>query len=210
MENKIREHVEGLFASAPQSAKAYELKEEMVTNLIDKYHDMVASGKTEEAAYNITIASIGDISELIGALKYGDASYPRSNPEARKRSAMFVAIAVSLYVLCVVPVIAIQSTVGVVLMFLMIAIATGLLIFNSMTNKQYTRQDDTVVEQFKEFNSTKDNNASSFKTISGAIWSLTVVIYIVLSFLTGAWHITWVLFLVAVAVTNIVKALMTK
>lgn len=123
---------------------------------------------------------------------------------------MFVAIAVSLYVMCVIPVIAIQSTVGVVLMFLMIAAATGLLIFNSMTNKQYTRQDDTVVEQFKEFNSTKDNNSSSFKAISGAIWSLTVVIYLVLSFLTGAWHITWVLFLVAVAVTNIVKAFMTK
>lgn len=37
----------------------------MLQNLIDKYNDLVDSGKSSEAAYNIATASIGDIHELI-------------------------------------------------------------------------------------------------------------------------------------------------
>lgn len=35
--------------------KAVEVKEEILQNIVDKYHDLVAEGKSEEAAYNIAL-----------------------------------------------------------------------------------------------------------------------------------------------------------
>ena len=42
--------------------------------------------------------------------------------------------------------------------------------------------------------------------VEGAISTLTLVVYFVLSFATGAWHITWLVFLIGVAVGNVVDA----
>ena len=38
------------------------------------------------------------------------------------------------------------------------------------------------------------------------MWALTVVIYMLISFGTQAWHITWVIFPLSAAIQNIVKA----
>ena len=57
MEYNIRAYVDQLFADAPDTQRAYEMKMELVQNLLDKYNDLVASGKSEEDAYNITTVS---------------------------------------------------------------------------------------------------------------------------------------------------------
>lgn len=46
-----------------------------------------------------------------------------------------------------------------------------------------------------------------YKAFVSALWGVTALIYVVLSFLTGAWHITWLLFLIAVSVQNLVCAI---
>ena len=38
-------------------------------NLYDKYDDLLREGKTEEAAYNIAVAGVGDISPLLEELE---------------------------------------------------------------------------------------------------------------------------------------------
>lgn len=45
-----------------------------------------------------------------------------------------------------------------------------------------------------------------FKSLRSAIWSVTTALYIIISFMTFAWHITWVIFLIAGAVVNMLKA----
>ena len=45
------------------------MKEEILQNLTEKYNDLLSDGKSEVAAYNIAVAGIGDISELIEELK---------------------------------------------------------------------------------------------------------------------------------------------
>ena len=69
MERKLREYMDRLFSQAKPTRSTVELKEEMLQNLIEKYHDLLAEGKSEEAAYNIAIASVGDISELLKQIK---------------------------------------------------------------------------------------------------------------------------------------------
>ena len=65
MEDKLRRYVDGLFEEATPSRKTVELKEEMIQNLEDKYNDLLKDGKTPEAAFNIVIAGIGDVSALL-------------------------------------------------------------------------------------------------------------------------------------------------
>ncbi len=210
MQDKLRQYIDALFADAPQNKKTIELKEEMLQNLLDKYNDLLAEGKTEEAAYNLAVASVGDISELIEQLREHTQQTPpvEAVERERRRSATLVSIAVALYILSVIPpIITMDATVGPVLMFIMIALATALIIYNSMTRVKYKKADDTVVEEFKEWQSSSSNQRQAFRAISSALWALTVVAYVLVSFGSGMWHITWVIFLIAAAINAVIKAI---
>lgn len=63
-----------------------------------------------------------------------------------------------LYILCVTPPIITDSlhlpdAIGACGLFVFIAIATGIIIYNSMTKPRYTKMDDTFMEDFKEWQS---------------------------------------------------------
>ena len=75
MEGNIRVYVEELFAGTTPSKRAVELKEEMIQNLTEKYNDLLSEGKPPEAAFNIAVAGIGDISYLLKDLEK-DAMHP--------------------------------------------------------------------------------------------------------------------------------------
>lgn len=211
MNEKLRNYIESLFEDAPKSKQAVELKEEILQNTIDKYNDLLAEGKGEEASFNIAVAGIGDVSELLNNLRAADYAanqYTKAEIEAsKKRSALFVSVAVMLYILCIIPCIIFNSSyIGPVLMFMMIALATGLIIYNSKTRIQYNKRDDTIVENFKEWNTEKNERGSLRKSINSSIWALTLALYFIISFTTGAWYITWVIFLISGAIENIIKA----
>ncbi|MBC8534719.1 permease prefix domain 1-containing protein [Yeguia hominis] len=209
MYERLRTYMDDLFSEAPNTRKTAELKEEMLQNLYDKYQDLLAEGKTEETAFNLAVASVGDISGLLSDLESEGSGRPNSEIEkSRRRSALLVSIAVMLYILSVIPCILFEDTlIGIVLMFIMIAVATGLIIYNGMTKEKYIRADDTVVEEFREWKAANASRRRSMNAINSAIWSLTVAVYLVVSFLTSAWQITWIIFLIGTAVTGMVKAI---
>ncbi|MCI8496689.1 MAG: hypothetical protein HFE85_00385 [Clostridiales bacterium] len=211
MNEKLRRYVEELFKEAPQTKKAIELKEEMIQNLQEKYQDLVREGKSEEAAYNIAVASIGDISVLLDGLREHSAP-DRFTQEmmmkSRNRSAILVSIAVMLYILCVLPAMFLDSMQGPALMFIMIAVATGLLVFNNMTKPRRVRMDDTVVEEFREWKAKNSELNQVMRSVSAALWALTIALYFIISFTTMAWYVTWVIFLLAGAIQAIIKAVL--
>ena len=194
------------------SRKSVELKEEMIQNLTEKYSDLVAEGKTPEAAYNIVIAGIGDVSLLLRELEK-DGTPPEAAAAARQRSAMFISIAVGLYILSVIPIAVLSALFpmgwmpGLILMFLFIAAATGLLIYNGMTRPRIQKS-DTVVEEFKQWQSGSQEHRAMRKAVFTALWAIAVVIYILVSFTTRMWHLTWLIFLVTIAVQAIINAVL--
>jgi len=204
MNEKLRNYIDGLFATAPSTVRAVELKEEMYQNLLDKYNDLINEGKSEESAYNIAIASIGDVDSLIGSLS---GEKRAENVSSKKRSAIITAIAIALYILCPVPVILLHGEIGVMFLFLFVAVATGLLIYNGVTRERYVKTDDTMVEQFKEWKQNGKQKNKAVEAILGSFWLIVVCVYIVVSFMTGAWHITWIIFLIAAAVSSLIKGI---
>lgn len=287
MEPKLREYVEKLFSSAPKTKQAYELKEEIICNVIERYHDLIAEGKTEGDAYNQAIAGIGDINELIqelgGEPKYTENSYTDEQMATIKsRHSVFKGIAVALYILCVTPnilfgMISSLEALGPTLMFLMISVATGLLIYGRMTQyfpvitdenekskirftaitravavgmyiscvtpcialgvtplatispifmfmmiagatvliifsarkDAYTKTDDTMVENFKEWNGKKKSTSALYRILVAILWVTTSFVYLYITFITGfaTATVTWIIFIVAVAVQNLMRAI---
>ena len=163
MEERVRQYVEALFAQAPISQNVMDQKEEMVQNLVDKYHDLLAEGKTPQAAYELVTASVGDISELLGQMET-----VKKKGEGPRKSAL---------------------------------LATGLLIYYQMTKPKQAAEDAARPDEARR------QETPEHKAFVSALWGVTALIYVVLSFLTGAWHITWLLFLIAVSVQNLVCAI---
>lgn len=211
MEAKLRAYVETLFEQAPKTRKAYELKEEMIQNLVEKYHGLCDEGKSEEAAYNIAVNSIGDTGELIAGLSEPVPALTPEEERKKNRYASLTALAVALYILSVIPLVSLSQvgsgTLGLSIMLAFIAAATGLLIYISMTRPRYYKTEDTMVEEFKEWKHTKDSRGEVLKSIGSALWMLTIVTYFIISFGTGAWHITWIVFLIGAAIQQIIKAI---
>ena len=129
MREKLLTYIDCLFAGAPNTPQTAEIKTEILQNTLDRYDDLIAEGKTPEAAYSLAVSGIGDISEILSG---GAAPNPRPAQAEPPENANFIrklmtGIAVGLYILCVAPCIILQDEKGVVGMFGMIALATVLL-----------------------------------------------------------------------------------
>ena len=207
MNEKLRAYIESLFSDAPKTKKTVELKEEILQNLFDKYNDLIAEGKNEESAYNIAVASVGDISGLVEELN--SSNYSEETEKQRKRSAMLVSLGVVLAIASFIPhFIFDNEDVACIFMFLFWAIAAGLFVYNGMTKPKYNKLDDTLVEEFKEWKAQSNEKNSSFGMLSLSLWLITVALYMVISFATGAWYITWIIYLIAAAMNVLIKALL--
>ena len=237
MKTKLRDYIDSIFADAPLCAKTIDLKDEMYRNVCDRYDDLIAEGKSESAAYNICIAGIGDVSEIIDGLRSerGDdisredekvhvfeREYSPQEQEKieryRMRSEIMNAIAIALYILCWVPLVllseigalgSVGDTLGVVIMVVMIAAATVLMCMKSAIKPSFMKRSDDDDEKAdkKKNKQEKKRRNPLLSAIHSCIWVITMVSYFVISFSTGYWHITWLIFLISAAADNIVDAI---
>ncbi len=116
----------------------------------------------------------------------------------KKKSTLLLTVAVMLYILCAVPIIIIPNQVGLVLLLVMVAVATGLMIFRSRLNSNDKRDEN-------EEKPPKPENPF-LKAVKRCVWIIAVVVYIVISFSSGAWYITWLVFPITGAIIDVIKA----
>ena len=64
-----------------------------------------------------------------------------------------------------------------------------------------------MVEEFKEWKQNNKQKNKASEAIVGSFWLIAVCVYIVVSFMTGAWHITWIIFLIAAAIASLIRGL---
>lgn len=220
MEMKLRQHMDELFSEVPVNRQSVEIKEEILQNITDKYHDLLNEGKSEDAAYHIAIASIGDLTELLESLKSTEAPIDddavRRYNEWKKNSALRTSIAVALYILSVVPPIITDALGGnenlaAAGLCFIAAIATGILVYNhnSKPINPFQAQSMSMAEDFKKWQGKKENLTRARKDITSAMWAIILVLYFVISFATMKWYITWVLFPMGIAVKYIIHAIFT-
>lgn len=210
MYENLRRRLDELFENAPKTRRAYELKEELLANLTDKYNDLVASGKSEDEAVNIAIAGIGDVDELIKGLGESDVLNNEKMQKDREKRALITSISVGLYIMSIVvlilcvTVLGLSGEVSVCLMFTIIAIATSLIIYNSISRPRYVKADDTIVEEFKEWKSANSAQIEVVRSVKSIAWLAIVALYFILSFAFHAWAYSWIIFIIGAAIERII------
>jgi hypothetical protein len=214
MNEKLRAYVENLFAGAPKTKKAFELKEEFYANLSEKYRDLVASGKSEDEAYHTVISGIGDVEELIKSLEETQVFSPLQDKKERQKTATILSISVVLYFIAFIVLVygaakGYDPVGAFCLTVLIAAIPTGLLVYHFTSRPKYKRSDESMVEEFKEFSAKNSKQASVQRAISSCVWAITVPLYLIISFTFHNWGTSWIIFLVAVAIDKIIKAVLS-
>jgi hypothetical protein len=177
---------------------------------MDKYNDLISSGKSEDEAFNITIAGIGDIDELLRGLKENDVFNYKQMREERKKSALIISVSIGLYIMSVVililcsEVFKINDEIAVCVMLTMDAVATCLIIYNAVSRPKYIKSDNTIVEEFKEWKSSNNAEKEVVKSIKSIMWLVIVALYFLLSFTLGIWAFSWVIFIIGMAIDRII------
>lgn len=209
MNKRIENHVNALFANAPNENHVLDIKEELLANLNDKYDDLILSGKSEDEAFALVISGIGDIDNLLKDFSQSPQYQPLEIAKNQQTRGIFISIGIALYVLSIAPVILLDrmgnSNIGIVLMFIICAVATGFVVFgNSISKIKYSKTDNSFVEEYKE-KVAIDNDRNKLKgAITSSMWSLIVVFYFAISFITHWWYISWVIFLIGVCVQQFI------
>lgn len=122
--------------------------------------------------------------------------------DVKSNFARNVAIAVMLYILSLVAMIICaaqfdQPIIGVSLFFTLIACATGLLIYNGIYYKKESKEKPTTKRR------------TIIKQVTSIVDTLGLIVYLLWSFATGAWYITWVIWIIVGIVDQIIRLLFT-
>ena len=216
MRDRLIQYVELLFAAAPNST---EIKQEILQNTLDRYDDLLAQGKTPEAAYQLAISGIGDINEILGnpaaetytySNTYQDASLvTRSayqDEEAQARSRKYRAIAIAMYILSAIPLFILSefgaATLGLCLTIGLVAAGTYTIMLAKKDDLEETETQSVTVEPAVSARKQLRESIGSFIGVLG------LAAYLIISFWTHAWYITWIIFPLIGCVRGLVNAIL--
>ena len=206
MREQLIQYVKLLFAGTPNSE---DMQQEILQNTLDRYDDLIDQGKTPEAAYRLAISGIGDVNEILGAASPAaeeaeNVDY-RGRPLPSARQKTMRAVAIAMYICCAIPLFILgnvgDGVIGLSITCLLVAAATALIVLSSDGSSKENEKEAAVPQQLTP---TQELRQAVQKTLS----TVALVLFLVVSFLTGAWYITWLIFPIMGAVRGIVFACM--
>ena len=200
MKDKLTQYIDLLFAGTPA---ATDVKQEILQNTLDRYDDLIAQGKSPEAAYQLAITGIGDISEILCS---EDDTVPTVSPvyNAQEENVKPIwkkvlhAIGICLYIMCPIPLFVLQNELGLCGLLTFVAVATALMVISGSKEK-VSDSDQTETQTPK---------SELRKAVHSIIWAMGLCAYFAVSFSLGAWHVTWIIFPLIGAVQGLVNACM--
>lgn len=219
MNTKIKNYVDVLFKGIPNTKKSQELREEILSNLDEHFQAHIAEGMSENQAYTESLRDLGDIDELLKDLE-PEKDLKEKIDSYRNKRARNVSIAVFLYILSVLVLIGLPAlsavfeigseekmgVIGLLCMLAIVAVATGIIVFTKMSMPQDVAEYIHKDSHYNSFENNPEKGGWFLSWFLSAYWIIVVVIYLGLSFMTGAWNITWLIWLIASAVRNGITA----
>jgi len=209
MRDQLKQYVELLFAGANDCE---DIKQEILQNTLDRYDDLIAEGKVPEAAYRLAITGIGDVNEILGIKPQSPVHQNATVPVTRTDDGdspgkkLMRAVAIGLYIISFIPLFLLselnRSTLGLCWALVIIAIATVMLLLGSKKESAEEKHEENVKKEILT------PHQELKKSISKLIGTVALVAFFVISFLTGAWYITWLIFPIAAAVKGLVNAIL--
>lgn len=214
MNSKIKNYVDVLFSDIPRSKKANELKEELLSNMSERFEDAIQNGETENQAYSQVISNLGDIDEMLAEVMPSDQFVAEAR-YYRKRNAKNTAISVAMYIIGAAFLIGlggfgeylgngdIYGITGLLILLLISAIATAIIIYTNMsTPLEYKDYNEETKKEFKDLDS---KYSRLLENVLSIYWIIVTFIYLAVSFITWRWDITWIIWILAAILPLILK-----
>ena len=174
--NILKTYIDNVFTSLPNTKEVNKMKEDLLLNMEEKYHELKNSGKTENEAIGIVISEFGNIEELASEL--GVNIEPKENDvvevtidEAKEylsvTKKMGRLIALGVFLCIVAPALLVLtfenidsnlfgdlgSIFGIAILLVLVAIGVGLFIYSGVTLEKYKylKKDFIVSNSVKEY-----------------------------------------------------------
>ena len=177
----------------------------------ERYEDYLRDGKSESEAYSLTVASMGDLDDMIAQVM-PDENFRREAQYYRRRGARNTAIAVAVYILGAALVVASAlaeqeriQILAVVGLLVLAAGATALLIYTHMSTPAEYREEDEEDRWEREI--LKKPGGYKYKAILNIYWIAVTVVYLAVSFVTFQWGITWIIWPLAAVFSGILRTI---
>lgn len=212
MEQKLKDYVYSLFTNAPQTGRMVEVRDEICANVLERYRDLTASGVSSEEAYESAKRSVGDVSEIIRSLNEEPWRPSADAAEMQKKKSLYISLGVAMYILSpiflIVFSVADLPIVGLICLFALVAAATGFCVYASNMYKISAPDISSVMspeeaEDFQRWRAERVSGRRRQEAYHKVLWPLIVAAYFLVSFLSGAWYITWIIFIIGAAIQGI-------
>lgn len=191
MREKIAQYMDLYYAG---SGLSEDLRQQLLQEALYLYDSLILEGKSEQESYAQVIAWIGAQTQLVPHsenTQKSDAS-GEANAFAPMGKRICTAIAVMLYILCPIPLILFQNVIGLSCLLGMVAVGVAMQIIagSGKTDIRPKAEADPLR-----------------KSIDSLLGLILLAIYLIVSFRTHAWWITWIIFPIGGAVKDLVLSL---
>ncbi len=154
----IKNYLETMFASMPNTAEVRKAKAELLQMMEDKYNELISEGQSENTAIGTVISEFGNLDELaedLGLTKEVEETHAKESELPRRqismedamaflsnkmKKALFLAIGVMCCIISVAWPVILATTneiAGVVLMFVSIAVGVGFIVYSSFVDSEW-------------------------------------------------------------------------
>lgn len=168
----IKNYLDNMFAGLPKTARIAEVKNNILSNMEDKYNELKRQGKSENEAIGIVISEFGNIDELMNELGIQKENETNSQPlvndeevneylNVKKKMGLMIGFGVFLCILGPAMLILFHSLFengimasnltgdaveipGVIILLVLVTIAVGIFIYSGMYFERYKYMEEGV------------------------------------------------------------------
>lgn len=191
---RINEYVEIMFQDFPKTKKTYDLKNNILDAMENRYLDLVNEGKAEDEAIDFVIGQFGNIDELKQEydlyieenLEYLATHEVEEYISFKRRFSTLIGIGVAMIILAAGLVVFYSDTIlenPIIFLFMMIvSIAVAIFVFMGLQNAKYNNIDQAKYHLFDEDFAKYQEEYSAFKNS----FNLAITIGVILCIFAGS------------------------
>lgn len=212
MESRIHAHIDSLFSGIAPDARVSEIKMELYMNTVDRYHDLLAEGKTTEDAFFGATERIGDVEEILASVGLPVAPQEQEKTDQKKRSpkgktrkkilrAQGCHI-ITMLMLCLYFILSFATSAWHITWLIFLIMPALENVYCAIIDIIYAKAPDTPYIADPETKKLQNH-------LSSAIWLIILIVYFIISFTFAHWHLTWLIFLLGSAAQSLMFILLT-
>ena len=190
MREQLRQEVLRRFAGAPDTQQARDLRDEILSNTLQRYDDLLAGGKSEQEAYASALESVGDVEELLSSLPRAAQAEPVREAQPKAEAPEKEPHSRGMRIACAI----------VWPCSALLAVAIGWAVFPLAAALLHVAESVILLARGRR---------AGWRLVDGLLRLCICVLYAVLTAATGKWIVTWLVFPIGAALGGVLSSVRT-